>query len=119
MVDLHKLIPQKFVLADQHGTWPLMVQEWYLHKGYINAEAVASYLDAMDLYDMALREGLEKRAQWEAGHMLFCDEVGVCTCPPLPILPIKPTLDRSPGIPLDRLRLEYVIKHRGCRWPTQ
>lgn len=95
-----------------------MVQEWYLLKGLINAEAIEQYLEAMDAYNIALPEARTKLLEWESSHSLYCEQAGVCTCPPQPRLPVKPTLDRSPDIPKDRLRLEYVMKHPGCRWPT-
>lgn len=119
MVDIYELIPNKFKLANGPGPWPLMIKEWYQHRGKINAEGIARYLDAMDLYDIALRKALQKREQWQVGHRLFCEDVGLCTCPPKAAFPIKPMMESPQGVELDRLRLEYIVTHPGCRWPTE
>ncbi|KAJ2967260.1 hypothetical protein NQ176_g9747 [Zarea fungicola] len=118
MVDVHALIPSKFVLNGGLQRWPLMVQEWYQQKGHVNMDKIAAYVEEQEAYNEAEKERNVREIDWQLAHMRSCpDEAEIeCKCPPRHTCPVKPIPPNFYTGEREVCSLEEILKHPGCRF---
>jgi len=56
MIDLEELVPSKFKMAGTPGRWSLMFRKWFEHKGCINLDKIAAYLEEREAFKEKLGE---------------------------------------------------------------
>ncbi|KAH8659489.1 hypothetical protein BGZ61DRAFT_312808, partial [Ilyonectria robusta] len=92
MVPLPALARSQFKL-DGRASWSLMIGKWMEHRGRINIEKIAAYIDREAAYSRWFRDTINEISNIELRHQLSCKTAGVsCQCPPFPCGPKVPVL---------------------------
>jgi len=110
MVDLEDLLPAKFQL-DRQTTWGLLVRKWFEHKGCINLDKLATYIEAFKAYDEKRLDFSTEWIDWSIRHHPCEADRATCACPPRPEPPEKPVLKDYVTGEEGRCSLDDVVNH--------
>lgn len=116
MVDIKDLLPAQFRLSPD-TTWGLMPRKWFEHKGCVDLDILAAYIEAFKEYNKNHSEWSSARTKWYNAHKR-CGEPAECACPARPVPPKEPTLEGYTTEDEIRCNLLDLCKHPNF-WDTR
>ena len=123
MVRLRDLVPSKVKMASSSGRWGLMVEKWFEHKGRIDLDKIAVFLEELAIYDAEYSEWCSRYTMRSLDHERNCkDKEPECKCPGPPPQPERPqlgnyTTDDGVMCPLFRVLRHPLVEKRD--WTTE
>lgn len=112
MVDLEELLPTKFKLDPQTG-WGLLARKWFEHKGCIDVDKIAAFIEAFKAYHKDYSGFSTRWIKWSTNHQKCAPEQATCTCPPKPHPPEKPVLKDYAAGEGERMSLAELALHEN------
>jgi len=92
MIDLPKVALSRFIPDGGLGGQGLMVRKWFEHRGCIDLEKIALYIDKYKIYEAEDSKYSRQYIPWYFQHKKCEVEFGLCACPPEPTVPQEPIL---------------------------
>jgi len=109
MIDLPKVALSRFIPAG--AGQGLMVRKWFEHRGCIDLEKIAVYVEKYETYDAEDQEYGSIHTQWYLQHKKCDVELGECACPPEPRAPQQPILTDYVTSADEKCELWDVLTH--------